>query len=66
MSTPGNCVIPPDVGELSKRSPAEQAPPDVNASSRSLEKSSESDYENVIPDRPFLMALLRALSAWST
>jgi len=66
MSTSGKCVIPSDVGELSKRSPAEQAAQDVNTSPRLSERSPETDFESVVPDRPFLMALLRALSACHT
>jgi len=66
MSTSGKCVIPSDVGEPTKRSPAEQAPQDLKASPRSAERSSNADFEDVLSDRPFLMALLRALSACHT
>ena len=66
MGTSGKCVIPPDVGEPTPRSPAEQTPQDLNATPRSAETASDTDSEYVVPDQSFLMVLLRALSAWPT
>jgi len=57
MATSGKCVIPPDVGE------AEQTSLDRNVTSRSAERPSDADFDYFVPDRSFLMVLLRALSA---